>query len=82
MSNPTNPTNKTHSTTALILAASLHLFAPHAKSDLSADLAAAVDAPYITFTTAGNAPWYVDTTTSVAGNSSSQVKENQHVPTN
>jgi len=25
--------------------------APHAKSDLSADLAAAVDAPYLTFTT-------------------------------
>jgi len=76
------PTNKTHSTTALTLAASLQFFATQAKSDLSADLAAAVDAPYLTFTTAGNAPWYVDTTTSVAGNSYNQVKENQHVPTN
>ena len=75
----TQPTNKT---TALTLAASLHLFAPHAQADLSADLAAAVDAPYLTFTTAGTAPWYVDTTTSFVGNSYSQVKENQHVPTN
>ena len=64
-------------TRSIILLGALTI-APNAKSDLSADLAAAVDAPYLTFTTAGAAPWYVDMTTSVVGNSYSQVKENKN----
>jgi len=34
----TQPTNKTHATTALTLAASLHLFAPHAKAEVVGSL--------------------------------------------